>query len=165
MKKIGLQSYMDEGQLTRMLSIPLNTEETDSISFSLWALDDTSQTEPETTNPLSSQAFKHPLSSASFREQVCTLAPSLASSSTIAYLNKIKKILILDYLIQTLWSGTWREREREREEPDSFGSTSYKSAHSLKWPSVICQTHCFPKTLPSLTEIISKETNWFNDDI
>lgn len=102
MKKIGLESYMDEGQLTRMLSIPLNTEETDSISFSLWALDDTSQTEPVTTNPLPSQAFKHPLSSASFREQVCTLAPSLASSSTIAYLNKIKRILILDYLIQTL---------------------------------------------------------------
>ena len=120
MKKIGLQSYMDEGQLTRMLSIPLNTEETDSISFSLWALDDTSQTEPETTNPLSSQAFKYPLSSASFREQVCTLAPSLASSSTIAYLNKIKKILILDYLIQTLWSGTWRERERERERRTRF---------------------------------------------
>lgn len=92
------------GLPTRMLSLPWKTEPTSSISFSLWTREDASQTEPVTTKPLSSHSFKHLLSSSSFLEHVCTLAPNPASSSTVAFLvkntdntrSKIKKEVIPD---------------------------------------------------------------------
>ena len=74
-----------------MLSLPSNSEETVFISSPLFSRDNTSQTEPVTRNPLDSHWLKHPLSSASFLEHVCTVAPKPANSSTIAYLKEKKK--------------------------------------------------------------------------
>ena len=62
-------------------------EATFRMSFSLWAGEDTSQTDPVTTKPLLRHSSKHLLSSASFLEQVCTMAPNPAKSSTMACLN------------------------------------------------------------------------------
>lgn len=76
-----------------MLSFPLKMEPTSSISFSLWGRDVASQTEPVTTKPLLRHSCKHLLSSASFLEQVCTTAPNVASSSTVAWLNTSKNNL------------------------------------------------------------------------
>ncbi|THG03120.1 hypothetical protein TEA_001296 [Camellia sinensis var. sinensis] len=60
-----------------MLSLPLKTKETESISSSRWGRDDTSQTEPVTPNPSSSQSPKHLFSSISFQAQLensgCTI--------------------------------------------------------------------------------------------
>lgn len=69
----------------RILSFPLKMEETFSINCSRWARSDPSQTEPVTAKPLACHSRKHLSSSASFREQVCTVEPSPASSSTTAY--------------------------------------------------------------------------------
>lgn len=61
-------------------------EETFSISSTRPTREVISQTEPATLNFDFSHSCKHLLSSVSFREQVYTVAPSLASSSTIAFL-------------------------------------------------------------------------------
>lgn len=74
------------GALTRILSLPLNNEETLLISLSRSVGDKTSQTEPVTRNPFISHWLKHSLSSDSFLEHVCMIAPSPANSSTIACL-------------------------------------------------------------------------------
>ena len=79
--------------LTRMLSLPSKSDETLFISSSLSIFDTTSQTEPVTWKPFFSHWLKQSLRSTSFREQVCTIAPSPANSSTIAYLNKTLLIL------------------------------------------------------------------------
>ena len=70
-----------------MLSVPLKAEATCLMRLSLWAGEDASQTEPETENPFSFHSFKRAFSSSSFLEQVYTLAPNSASSSTTACLN------------------------------------------------------------------------------
>ena len=72
--------------LTSILSLPLNSEESLAMRSCLSARDATSQTEPVTLYPFVFHSFKDSLSSASFRAQVCTVAPSCANSSTIAYL-------------------------------------------------------------------------------
>ena len=71
-----------------MLSMPLKAEATSLMRFSLWAGKDASQTDPETENPFSFHSFKHAFSSSSFLEQVYTVAPNSASSSTTARLNQ-----------------------------------------------------------------------------
>lgn len=78
-----------EMKLTRMLSLPLKTEDTVSISSSRRDFDVRSQTEPLTLNPLLSHSRTLSLISVWLREHVCTTAPSPASSSTMAYLINI----------------------------------------------------------------------------
>ena len=73
-------------QLTRMLSFPLNREETVLISSSLWARNIALHIEPVTRNPFIFHSCKHSLSWTSFRQHVWTVAPRPANSSTIAYL-------------------------------------------------------------------------------
>ena len=73
-------------ELTRMLSLPSNSEDTVSINFSRSALIFRSHTEPLTLSPLLFHSWILSLSSVSFREHVCTIAPNAVSSSTIAYL-------------------------------------------------------------------------------
>jgi hypothetical protein len=73
-------------QLTRMLSFPLNREETVLISSSLWARNSASHIELVTRNPLIFHSCKHSLSWTSFRQHVWTVAPRPANSSTMAYL-------------------------------------------------------------------------------
>ncbi|CAL9134876.1 unnamed protein product, partial [Musa textilis] len=72
--------------LTKIWSFPWKTEFTVCISFSLSTSDETSQTDPVILRFKALHCNKHSLSSASFREQVWTAAPNLASSSTMACL-------------------------------------------------------------------------------
>lgn len=76
------------GVLTRMLSFPLNCDETSFISSCRWALDTRSHTDQPVIwwKPFIFYWLKQSLSWPSFREQVCTIAPSPANSSTIACL-------------------------------------------------------------------------------
>ena len=69
-----------------MLSFPLKMDLTLSTSFSLSVGDETSQTEPVTLRCMAPHRCRHFSSSASFRAQVCTAAPNLANSSTMACL-------------------------------------------------------------------------------
>uniref|UniRef100_A0A0D3HLE7 Uncharacterized protein n=1 Tax=Oryza barthii TaxID=65489 RepID=A0A0D3HLE7_9ORYZ len=71
----------------RMLSLPSNMADTLPASASLSARTATSQTETVTARPLAVHSSWHLLSSAWFRAQVCTVAPKLASSSTMARLH------------------------------------------------------------------------------
>lgn len=71
-----------------MLSLAPNREETVCINCSLWVREETSQIEPLTSNPFACHLLKHSLSRVWSLSQVCTLAPKLASSSTIAHLKK-----------------------------------------------------------------------------
>ena len=76
------------GGLTIILSLPLKTEATSSMNFSLWTREDASHTDPDTTKPFPLHSFKHLFSSVSFLEHVCTDAPNPASSSTTAWLTR-----------------------------------------------------------------------------
>jgi len=69
------------------------------MSSSLSTGEATSQTEPVTLYPFVLHSFKDSLSSTSFRAQVCTVAPSCANSSTIAYLCDEVQIITSDKLI------------------------------------------------------------------
>jgi len=69
------------------------------MSSSLSKREATSQTEPVTLYPFVVHLFKDSLSSASFRAQVCTVAPSCANSSTIAYLYDEVQIITSEELI------------------------------------------------------------------
>lgn len=66
---------------TRMLRFPLKREETLFIRFSRSARDVTLQTEPVTLKPLIFSLRTHSLSSSSFLQHVCTVAPSSANAS------------------------------------------------------------------------------------
>uniref|UniRef100_A0A0D9XRS5 Uncharacterized protein n=1 Tax=Leersia perrieri TaxID=77586 RepID=A0A0D9XRS5_9ORYZ len=70
----------------RMLSLPSKRAHTLPASASLSARTDTSQTETVTARPLAVHSSRQLFRSASFRAQVCTLAPKLANSSTTARL-------------------------------------------------------------------------------
>ena len=119
-------------KLTRMLSLPWKTEDTVWISSSRWAFDVRSQTEPLTLNPLLSHSFTLSLISVWFLEQICTAAPSAASSSTMAYLmNSSNEQIELEFrkkcektagerdiwlakakLTQCPWFHRWQEQSR-----------------------------------------------------
>lgn len=73
--------------ITRMLRLPLNRDATVSISFFLCSLFCTSHTDPLTFKPIPSHSFKHLSKSSWLRQQVWTVAPNSASSSTVARLN------------------------------------------------------------------------------
>lgn len=123
-----------------MLSLPLKSEATSCISFSLWGFNEASQTDPVTKNPLSLHSWRHLVSSASFLEHVCTAAPNPASSSTTAWLkkpikiqrkkkknpnrffisqNSKKKLKFIKNKIKNeihkVWN--WRRKRRKREDP------------------------------------------------
>ena len=97
------------GILTSMLSFPLNMEETFSISFSRSDREDTSQTEPMILSFDFSHSCRHLLSSSSLREHVYTVAPNLANSSTMAYLQCTRLLqwlkTKLDHCTETIWAA------------------------------------------------------------
>ena len=94
-------------------------EETFSINCSRWARSDPSQTEPVTAKPLACHSRKHLSSSASFREQVCTVEPSPASSSTTAYLQRIRE-KTASYSDMGSSSTKKEYIEKVQSEPDSW---------------------------------------------
>ena len=122
---------IESSVVTSMLSLPLNFEETVSMSLILWGREDRSQTEPVTWKPFKlTHSLKHELRWASFREHVCTVAPSAANSSTIACLIRAYTWSTTFTQKSTLqWqtdlsayihTHTHRERERERERETQF---------------------------------------------
>uniref|UniRef100_A0A0E0BIL9 Uncharacterized protein n=1 Tax=Oryza glumipatula TaxID=40148 RepID=A0A0E0BIL9_9ORYZ len=85
--KLDVSSGVSSTAGFRMLSLPSNRARTLAASASLSARTDTSQAETVTARPLELHSSWHLLSSASFLAQVCTVAPKLASSSTMARLH------------------------------------------------------------------------------
>lgn len=137
-----------------MLSLPLKAEATCWMRFSLWGGEDASQTNPETENPFSFHSFKHAFSSSSFLEQVYTVAPNSASSSTTACLNQhpektprkkrnfrsFQQTPESRYPIQFMQQIESTKKRfcnegKKKDEPNSTRSSSNESSGSLKGPS------------------------------
>jgi len=100
------------------------------MSSSLSTREATSQTEPVTRYPFVVHSFKDSLSSASFREQVCTVAPSCANSSTIAYL----------YIY--IWEE-WMVRNKNQNSCKTYPLTFCNLNHysSFIQPCLLCRNH------------------------
>lgn len=131
-EKNRFRRQISELGLTRMLSFPSKTELTCSISFSLSAGEETSQTDPVTFSFAALHCSKHWLSSVSFLEQVCTAAPSLANSSTIACLrDQAAEERPINYSA----TGS-RGAENKHALPNSLGAAGDQRRRSLKRPSV-----------------------------
>lgn len=123
-----------------MFSLPSKTEETVLISSSFWVPHVRSQTEPLTRNPFTRHSSTRSLSSFSLREHVWTLAPSPASSSTMAY-------LIHGQIDQELnWHCHKNERVQKKKKTQDLyvnGRTDYKlrltqSLWFHQWPKRSC---------------------------
>lgn len=82
--------------------MPPKSSRTVPASASLSARNETSQTETVTARPLAVNSSRHLFSGASVRAQVCTVAPKLASSSTMA---RLRGLAICTITIRSI-SGT-----------------------------------------------------------
>lgn len=119
-----------------MFSFPSKAEETFSMSWTLCSLEEASQTEPLTWRPLTAPSCKRSLSSAWFREQVYTVAPSSASSSTTACLRKDGHKLRNGILIQIETQiHLQKQRFWSSVLPNSTSAAGYEGGKPWKRPS------------------------------
>lgn len=120
-----------------MFKFPWKAEETFFISSSLCVLDDKSQTQPFTLNPLASHSWSLSSSSFLFLEHVYILAPNPANSSTIAYLLYIYQVK------EDVKKSTARRRRRTRGK------------------QIMCVTHPMPLVPPVTRAVIPLRDHLF----